>query len=166
MGKPINIIFDGPPGPESGRFIEVETDDGKSINIGEWSEICRSGIWALRITELPEGSMDKSVEAKYIASVMVMGTESLSPNIYTELENALRDICEARSIPNEFLADIYKRVSGKKNHASDCATSEAPAHMPGSCDCDVKMGCPVCGSPIVDGKCSDVGGKNCGYTTE
>ena len=49
---PINIIFDGPPGPEAGRFVEVETDDGKSITIGEWAE--RSdGLWARRITELP-----------------------------------------------------------------------------------------------------------------
>jgi hypothetical protein len=48
----INIIFDGPPGPEAGRFVEVETDDGKSIKIGEWEE--RSdGLWALRIAQLP-----------------------------------------------------------------------------------------------------------------
>lgn len=26
--------------------------------------------------------------------------------------------------------------------------------------------CPTCGSTIVDGKCSDVGDNNCGYTTE
>jgi len=50
----INIIFDGPPGPTtfSGRFIEVETDDGRSINVGEWIER-DDGLWALRITELP-----------------------------------------------------------------------------------------------------------------
>ena len=52
MNQPINIIFDGPPGPESGRFVEVETDDGKSINAGEWIER-KDGLWALRITELP-----------------------------------------------------------------------------------------------------------------
>jgi len=50
--KAINIVFDGPPGPESGRFVEVETDDGKSINAGQWIE--RSdGFWVLRITALP-----------------------------------------------------------------------------------------------------------------
>ena len=51
--KPINIIFDGPPSHHSGRFVEVETDDGKSINIGEWINHS-GGYWALRITELPE----------------------------------------------------------------------------------------------------------------
>ena len=48
----INIIFDGPPGPVSGRFVEVETDDGKGIKVGEWIER-EDGFWALRITELP-----------------------------------------------------------------------------------------------------------------
>lgn len=47
----INIVFDGPPGHDTGRFIEVETDDGKSINIGEWVQ--RGNYWVLRITELP-----------------------------------------------------------------------------------------------------------------
>jgi hypothetical protein len=48
----INIIFDGPPSHKSGRFVEVETDDGKSIGAGEWVER-EDGLWALRITELP-----------------------------------------------------------------------------------------------------------------
>ena len=49
---PINIIFDGPPGPERGGFVEVEDDDGHSINVGEWIER-KKGMWALRITNLP-----------------------------------------------------------------------------------------------------------------
>ena len=52
MDKPINIIFDGPPGHDAPRFVEVETDDGKSINIGEW--IKKGNYWALRITALPK----------------------------------------------------------------------------------------------------------------
>jgi len=50
---PINIIFDGPPSHEAGRFVEVETDDGKGINAGEWVKR-GDGYWALRITELPK----------------------------------------------------------------------------------------------------------------
>jgi len=56
--KAINIIFDGPPSHDSGRFVEVETDDGRSINIGEWIER-PDEYWALRITELPS---DESIE--------------------------------------------------------------------------------------------------------
>ena len=52
MDKAINIIFDGPPGHDSPRFVEVETDDGKSISIGEW--IQDGNYWKLRIAELPK----------------------------------------------------------------------------------------------------------------
>jgi hypothetical protein len=45
----IDVVFDGPPGPEPPRFVEVEDEQGKSINFGEWVQ--RSdGYWALRIT--------------------------------------------------------------------------------------------------------------------
>ncbi len=53
----INIVFDGPPAPEGGRFVEVETDDGHSISIGQWLE--RSdGYWALRIVNVAVPSPD------------------------------------------------------------------------------------------------------------
>ena len=52
MNKNIDVVFDGPPGPESGRFVEVERD-GKSISIGEWVQR-EDGLWALRIPD-PEG---------------------------------------------------------------------------------------------------------------
>jgi hypothetical protein len=36
----------------------------------------------------------------------------------------------------ELLAAAYIKLSGKNEHASDCATSNAPAMTPGRCDCD------------------------------
>ena len=48
MTKYIDIVFDGPPGPCSGRFVEVENDLGESIRIGEWVDR-GDGLWALRI---------------------------------------------------------------------------------------------------------------------
>ena len=48
MEKTIDIVFDGPPGPEAGRFVEVEDEDGKSIKVGEWIQR-DDGFWALRI---------------------------------------------------------------------------------------------------------------------
>lgn len=50
--QPINVVFDGPPSHEAGRFVEVELDDGRSIHVGEWSER-PDGLWSLRITALP-----------------------------------------------------------------------------------------------------------------
>ncbi len=42
------IRFDGPPGHEGGRFVEVERD-GESIGFGRWSE--HGGYWFLAIQE-------------------------------------------------------------------------------------------------------------------
>lgn len=44
----VHIVFDGPPGPQSGRFIEVETPDGRSVGVGEWRER-ENGWWELII---------------------------------------------------------------------------------------------------------------------
>jgi hypothetical protein len=44
----IDVVFDGPPGPESGRFVEVEDMQGHSINAGEWIDR-GDGLWVLRI---------------------------------------------------------------------------------------------------------------------
>ena len=51
--KTIDVIFDGPPGPVSGRFVEVEdTETGASIGVGTWVDLSDeggTGLWALRI---------------------------------------------------------------------------------------------------------------------
>jgi hypothetical protein len=69
----LNVIFDGPPSHESGRFVEVETDDGRSINAGQWIER-PDGLWALRITSLP--SAGGKVEGSEIPSPETSGAGS------------------------------------------------------------------------------------------
>lgn len=44
----IDVVFDGPPGHESGRFVEVEDSAGRSIRVGEWVER-PDGYWAFRL---------------------------------------------------------------------------------------------------------------------
>jgi hypothetical protein len=44
----VDVVFDGPPGHEAGRFVEVEDSKGNSISIGEWIDR-KDGTWALRI---------------------------------------------------------------------------------------------------------------------
>lgn len=44
--REIHVIFDGPPGHVAGRFVEVETPDGRSISAGEWVKK-ENGYWAL-----------------------------------------------------------------------------------------------------------------------
>lgn len=43
----IDIVFDGPPGNVSGRFIEVE-QNGRSVSVGEWLQR-EDGYWVLRL---------------------------------------------------------------------------------------------------------------------
>ena len=51
IAKPkfIDVVFDGPPSHESGRFIEVEKPSGQSVKCGEW--IQRGEYWVLRISD-------------------------------------------------------------------------------------------------------------------
>jgi hypothetical protein len=51
-GDYVDIVFDGPPSHEAGRFVEVENAKGASINFGEWIER-PDGYWALRIEKAP-----------------------------------------------------------------------------------------------------------------
>jgi hypothetical protein len=45
----IDIVFDGPPGPEPACLLEIEDANGRSIEIGEWVER-PDGRWVLRLT--------------------------------------------------------------------------------------------------------------------
>lgn len=42
----IQIVFDGPPGPVCGRFVEVEDMEGHGLSVGEWKDR-GDGTWAL-----------------------------------------------------------------------------------------------------------------------
>jgi hypothetical protein len=46
----LDIVFDGPPGPTCGRFVEVEDPNGASIRLGEWVQR-DDGYWVLRIPD-------------------------------------------------------------------------------------------------------------------
>lgn len=52
----VRVVFDGPPAPESGRFVEVErASTGESFQAGEWvkREIAPGDdLWDLTLTEV------------------------------------------------------------------------------------------------------------------
>lgn len=47
------IRFDGPPGPEAGRFVEVEDPTGRGIRAGVWRE-AGNGDWLLEFRSPPK----------------------------------------------------------------------------------------------------------------
>lgn len=52
MIRHIHVVFDGPPGPEAGRFVETENNEGYSIRVGEWSQ--QGDYWHLVLQVPPE----------------------------------------------------------------------------------------------------------------
>ena len=56
LTRHIDVVFDGPPGPDAGRFVEVEDDAGRSVDVGEWIER-HDGFWALRI-QVPTSAVE------------------------------------------------------------------------------------------------------------
>ena len=43
-----DIVFDGPPGPVPGRFVEVENSEGAGMSVGAWVKR-PDDYWVLRI---------------------------------------------------------------------------------------------------------------------
>jgi hypothetical protein len=50
MKNYIDIVFDGPPSHESGRFVEVENAVGASIKFGEWVKR-PDDFWVIRFPD-------------------------------------------------------------------------------------------------------------------
>ena len=59
----LDIVFDGPPSHESGRFIEVESPAGRSVSVGEWIDR-GDGMWALRIPRVFPPGMTNEKEGQ------------------------------------------------------------------------------------------------------
>lgn len=49
----IQIRFDGPPGPVSGRFIEVEDEQGRGVKVGEWKQDGTDWLLVIDLYEEP-----------------------------------------------------------------------------------------------------------------
>jgi len=54
----LHVVCDGPPGPEAGRFVELEDESGKSLSFGRWEQ--RGDFWHL---VLPVGMPPEVVDA-------------------------------------------------------------------------------------------------------
>lgn len=56
--REVYVVFDGPPGPESGRFVEVETELGESVaTAAEWEvngTFWRLGPFLVEVKEAAE----------------------------------------------------------------------------------------------------------------
>jgi hypothetical protein len=114
-GQALNVILDGPPGPEAGRFIEIETDDGRSIRAGEWYQR-PDGYWALRLAcraaQVPTGP----------------SLEEVGPLIAWLTEAAVRS-ADAGASKNAGMLTWAAQVVGERvdEHAPDADQVEGPS---------------------------------------
>lgn len=97
------IVFDGPPGPEGGRFVEVENEHGVSVRAGEWVEVLRGGnrkYWTLQLGGQPVETaklQGKIVELKaLLRRIVKYATEdrAVTPG-FTRLDRVLEEALRA-----------------------------------------------------------------------
>ena len=96
----VDIVFDGPPDPEAGRFVEVENADGSGVKLGNWVER-GDGHWALRVTredieEVLGGAAGAITEAQRLQELLTaeptgVEVEAAADAIYAELSGQYRD---------------------------------------------------------------------------
>jgi dsDNA-specific endonuclease/ATPase MutS2 len=105
----------------------METMNKTNLNIEEALEMASV---ILRRWNIPS-SMPKTDLANLLLREVRRAEDKLYDEVIAKLE---ADLDETR----ELLAEAYIKLSGRKEHHSDCATSCAPAKRPGPCDCGIK----------------------------
>jgi hypothetical protein len=86
MMSKLHIVFDGPPGPTAGRFVEVEDSEGRGINAGEWVERT-DGLWEL-VLDLVDAEALRELLDDQAADRGLWFDAKTCPEAY--LQNALR----------------------------------------------------------------------------
>jgi len=89
LREAVHVVFDGPPGPTAGRFVECETPDGKSINAGEWRER-EDGFWELVIARPTATQPDRERLADDLWNSVVTTNGVINPKLRKDAVAALR----------------------------------------------------------------------------
>ena len=78
----LHVVLDGPPGPEAGRFVELEDADGRSIDLegigGRWEHRI-GGQWHLVIPEVPTQITVPGTAAEVADRVAALLRSGLAP---------------------------------------------------------------------------------------
>lgn len=102
--RKLHIVFDGPPSHEAGRFVEVETPDGKGVNYGEWKHR-DDGFWVLEIDAVEPGADDAGTQIAQLAEFImkeVPGEPSQSQGaVDTAIRIIRRFLAERNAIPED-----------------------------------------------------------------
>lgn len=97
----LHIVFDGPPCPTAGRFVECENDVGQSINAGEWAER-PDGFWELVVSKLPPASRgDDAQPGGAMARILERMAEAPSATGVLVERADLQTLCNALNNPSD-----------------------------------------------------------------
>jgi NTP pyrophosphatase (non-canonical NTP hydrolase) len=117
----VDIVFDGPPGPEAGRFVEVDDHNKRSIKFGEWIA-AGCGQWRLRINSnmrLYFLALALNGEAGELANLVKKEWRGDTPHEghdrRAEIINELADVAGyafllAAELGVDLLAETYRKV--------------------------------------------------------
>ncbi|ERB53488.1 hypothetical protein N806_20310 [Rhodococcus sp. P27] len=105
----IDIVFDGPPDAEPGRFVEVENHLGASIKVGEWIER-GDGFWALRIldglVDCQEGHILTAEDMEDVRTLFMKGS-TVDPEFHRAKERLRPVLFPATEPADEERCDFY-----------------------------------------------------------
>lgn len=107
--RTIDIVFDGPPSHESGRFVEVEDATGHSISLGKWIQR-PDGYWVLRIPDPRELATARAGERERCARVCDRRFVAVRDNddehyVLDEIENCAKAIRALTDEPTNAATD-------------------------------------------------------------
>ena len=80
------IVFDGPPGPVAGRFIDVEDEHGMSFKAGEWEQ--RGEYWHLVIHPEAETTAHTSGYRAGLEAAKSLAHDAVMPLLSSERSDA------------------------------------------------------------------------------
>lgn len=111
----IDIVFDGPPAPETGRFVEVEDPARHSIgDVGEW--IHRDdGYWVLRIPD-PRDLLDALKAERARAEAMREALDAVCLDLHVALT---RHMILPTDIDRRVVKAIYDRAAAALSSAGE-----------------------------------------------
>jgi hypothetical protein len=119
-GAFFDVVFDGPPSHVSGRFVEVEDEQGRAFNAGEWVDR-GNGLWALRIPRAASTSANVAPAATVQAGEAV-GIVGRGPN----------------DVWVEWIGE--PPAGGSKLYATPQSSQPVEAGDSAIIDCDIDMG--------------------------
>ena len=123
----VNILFDGPPGPVAGRFVETEDGLGRGISFGEWVKPAPddpSGYWRLRFDDRSDEVARLRARVEELDGIRVDAVRDAA-SLRNRLATAERELAEERRVNVELCDKHNFQLQRAVKAETDLATVRA-----------------------------------------